>query len=552
MQCGINTVRYSCKRAVASCGKGILPSDRRGRLTHQPGLACRGTRRPELSRQEPLRSLRHRTSALDYVILVMVGILQALAIMSSSIATADSFWGSEDLKPAVPLSYSQRSFDTNDDHSPDSSGRTFRGSTTRLFEKVLRLIDTQYPDPISKRDVLDHVLRRLTLTMLPQCMDGVTRFEECSEPTDQCFYDAVAAIADNCGSDNDRLLKNSLKMLLKDLDPNSALLDSALLKELKISTSGKFGGVGMVVSPKDGDYVVISPFDGSPAYKAGIKSGDTIMEIDGKPLHGMPLMEVLQLVRGPAGSRMSLTVKDKKTGRVTRVRLRRRVIRVPPVRQTMLPDGIGYLRIVNFQNDTGALIKKALDRMFDSDEGGLKGLILDLRDNPGGLFGEAIAVADLFLSSGVITSTRGRTSESYSEFKAQSAGTYPEVPMVVLINKGSASASEILAAALQSKPNVLVMGERSFGKASVQAVFVLGRGMALRLTTAHYYTPDGKDIHGKGLEPDVKFESPVDLTKIRIGISSLHALESDPEIGKAVTYLKRDNINQASPFSSLY
>jgi carboxyl-terminal processing protease len=218
----------------------------------------------------------------------------------------------------------------------------------------------------------------------------------------------------------------------------------------------------------------------------------------------------------------------------------------------MLPGGIGYLRIVNFQHDTAARVKEALDRLYGIDEGGVKGLILDLRDNPGGLFREAIAVADLFLPAGVITSVRGRTSESYSEFKAQAAGTYPEVLTVVLINKGSASASEILAAALQSRPNVVAMGERSFGKASVQAVFALGRGMALRLTTAHYYTPDGKDIHGKGLEPDMETASPEGLDKAGIGLADLRTLESDPEIGKAVTYLKRDNLYRESPFSSLY
>lgn len=482
--------------------------------------------------------------------LVVLGSLPAFTITSNTVAMTNSIRHHGALGFAPSLGYSQRSFDSDHDHV--SLSGAFKGSTTRLFERVLKLIDTEYPQTVSRKVMLDHALRRLTLTLLPQCMDGVPRFEECEEPPTQCFCRAVESVAYNCGLDKDRLLKNSLKMLLMDLDPYSALLDSALLKELQISTSGKFGGVGMVVSPKDGDYVVVSPLDGSPAYKAGIKSGDTVMEIDGKPLHGMPLLEVLQLVRGPAGSRMSLTIRDKSTGRVSRVRLRRQVIRVPPVRHTMLPGGFGYLRIVNFQLDTAAQVKNALERMFNSREGGMKGLVLDLRDNPGGLFGEAIAVADLLLSSGVITSVRGRTRESYAEFKAHPAGTYPEVPTVVLINKGSASASEILAAALQSRPNVLVIGERSFGKASVQGVFSLGRGMALRLTTAHYYTPDGKDIHGKGLEPDVKTVSPESPNRTKIGIADLATLESDPEIEKAITYLHRGNLSRESPFSSLY
>ncbi|MDQ7785740.1 MAG: S41 family peptidase [Desulfomonilaceae bacterium] len=484
--------------------------------------------------------------------LLVSGILPMLAFTSNSIAIDGSIRDRGHNEVAVSRKLAQRSLDSGREYGHGAAGATFRGSSGKLFEKVMSLIDSEYPEPVSEKDLLEHAMLRLTLTILPQCMEGVPSLEECSRPFRRCFLNAVGAVASNCGLDRDRLLMYTLRMLLRDLDPNSALLDSTLIKELKISTSGKFGGVGMVVSPKDGDYVVVSPFDGSPAFKAGIKSGDTIMEIDGKPLHGMPLVEVLQLVRGPAGSGMSLTIRDEKTGRVGRLKLRRLVISVPPVRRTMLSDDIGYLRIVNFQHDTAAHVKKALEKMFDFEEGGVKGLILDLRDNPGGLFGEAIAVADLFVPSGVITSVRGRTRESYTEFKARGAGTYPEVPMVVLINRGAASASEILAAALQSRPNVLVMGEKSFGKASVQAVFPLGNGMALRLTTAHYYTPDGKDIHGKGLEPDIETASPQGITRARMGDSDLRTVADDPEVAKAVTYLKRDDHLRESLFPSLY
>lgn len=429
---------------------------------------------------------------------------------------------------------------------------SYKGSMTRLFSTVLRLIDTHYAESISQRAILDSALNRLSLTLLPQCMEGVEPIETCSAPADRCFFKAVKTISRNCGEKQRAILARALRYLLRDLDPNSGLLDSAMLKELKISTSGKFGGIGMVVTARDGDYVVISPFDGSPAYEAGIKPGDTIVEIDGKSLHGMPLLEVLQLVRGPAGSRMSLTVKDKTTGSVGRLRIRRQVIRVAPVRHTVLPDHIGYLRIVNFQKNTATQVEKALEEMFDFGSGGVRGLILDLRDNPGGLFTEAISVADLFLPSGVITSVRGSKVHSYTEFTAQQDGTFPEVPMVVLMNSGSASASEILAGALQGRPNVLVMGDKSFGKASVQGVFSLGRRTALRLTTAHYYTPDGRDIHGKGLEPDVMVDSPEGVTRARIGQSDERALDNDPEIAQAVKYLVGQDQPQISPFSTWY
>jgi carboxyl-terminal processing protease len=487
-------------------------------------------------------------------IFVLLFLGSLVALMPTSITSAAEDYSPEMRRqvPAAELTYAQRNLNSGRGRSRNPYRSSFKGSTRRLLSSVLQLIDTQYAQEVSEREILDNTLTRLSLTFLPQCMEGVESEKECPDTPDDCFLKAVETIARNCGYDKNDILRKALTILLHNLDPNSGLLDPAMLKELKISTSGKFGGVGMVVTPRDGDYVVISPFDDSPAYKAGVKAGDTIMEIDGKPLHGLPLLEVLRLVRGPAGSRMSITVKDKKTGRIGRLRLRRRVIRVPPIRQMMLSNGIGYLRIVNFQRKTADQVEKVLDRMFDYNKGGLRGLILDLRDNPGGLFTEAIAVADLFLDSGLITSVRGRSPESYSEFKAQSGGTFPEIPMVVLINKGSASASEILAGALQSSPRVLIMGEKSFGKATVQAVFSLRNGMALRLTTAHYFTPDGKDINGKGLEPDVKVESPEGLNRARIGLSNVRAVKDDPEIQKAVAYLQRANLPEESHFSSLY
>lgn len=434
----------------------------------------------------------------------------------------------------------------------DRSRNRGEGTGVKLFDEVMRIVHAHFVRNPSSKRVFENTLKKLVLVLPPHCTEGTESFAECSQSAEQCFIESLRDISHRCDLEMDRLVQTALRMLLHGLDRNTGLLDATMIKELKISMSGRFGGVGMVVTERDGDYVVISPFDGSPAYRAGIRAGDTIVEIDGHPLHGLPLLEVLRLVRGPAGSRMKLTVRSEKSGKTGRVRLRRRVIRIPPVRSTMLSKGIGYLRIVNFQNDTAEQVKKALNRMFRSGRGGLKGLILDVRDNPGGLFTEAIQVADLFLSSGCITSIRGRDVQTQSEFTAQAKGTFPEIPIVILMNKGSASGSEILVGALQGRSHVLVLGERSFGKASVQAVFPLGKGKAVRLTTAHYYTADGRDIDGKGLEPDVPIEMPENLGRKTLGALNAEDVEVDAAVQKALEYLQQGEFPRRSPFSSWY
>ncbi len=368
------------------------------------------------------------------------------------------------------------------------------------FGDAVHLILEHYVKKIPAEDLFKMVMDKLALVVLPQCVEDI---EPCSGDIDECLATDINAMAARCNMDVNRLLSAVLNILLQELDPNSCVMDSGMLKELEIGTSGKFGGVGVVVSAKGADYVVVSPFEGSPAYKAGIKAGDTILDIDGQSIHGLPLLEVLRKVRGPAGSIMSVRVMDGKSGSVRQIRLQRRTIRIPPVRYLVLEPKIGYLRIVNFQKGTVSEVRKALGQVLRLGVQEPAGLILDLRDNPGGLFDEAIQVANLFKSSGVITSVRGRQGRLNRDFKANGESRLPQIPLVILINKGTASASEILVGALQGLPEVLVMGERSFGKASVQAVYPLNKGMAIRLTTAHYYTADGRDIDGKGLEPDV-------------------------------------------------
>jgi carboxyl-terminal processing protease len=426
------------------------------------------------------------------------------------------------------------------------------GIGSKIFSASMELIKSYHVNTLSDRDLFRQTIDKLGLVLLPHCLENVEPSEDCAGSYETCFEEAIQAISERCKLDKDRLLLKALNIILRDLDPNSTLLDSSMINELKISTAGKFGGVGMVVTARNNGYVVIASFDGSPAQRAGIGAGDTILEIDGKPLQGLPLQEVLGMVRGPAGSMMSVVVKNSKTTAISSVRLRRKMIRIAPVRSLMFEEGIGYLRIVNFQENTGREVEKALLKMLDSSRYGLKGLILDLRDNPGGLFEEAIKVAGLFRPGSTITSLRGRNAQFNREFNAASRKTLPQIPIVVLINKGTASASEILAGALQGGSNVLVLGERSFGKASVQVVFPLSDGMALRLTTAHYYTADGRDIEGKGLEPDISIDSPEGLTLHKIGFSKPSELENDHEIKIALEYLLYDRLPSRSPFPTWY
>jgi carboxyl-terminal processing protease len=263
-------------------------------------------------------------------------------------------------------------------------------------------------------------------------------------------------------------------------------------------------------------------------------------------------LEVLRKVRGPSGSIMSVRVKQARTDSVREFKIRRRIIQIPPVRFAMISHDVAYLRIVNFQETVSADVQQALSQ-FSRVRAADKALILDLRDNPGGIFDEAIQVAGLFVSSGPITSLRGRNPSLNREFTAPGQRILPETRIIVLINQGSASASEILAGALQGRPNVVVMGRRSFGKASVQAIFPIHKGMALRLTTAHYFTPEGRDIDGKGLQPDVVLEEDsVRPERTRVDVLRADQLEDDPWIRKVLEHVAAGDKSGSSPFSTLY
>ncbi|MBM7061080.1 S41 family peptidase [Pseudomonas sp. UL073] len=304
--------------------------------------------------------------------------------------------------------------------------------------------------------------------------------------------------------DDKTLLENAIKGMLSNLDPHSAYLEPEDFQELQESTSGEFGGLGIEVGIEDGFVKVVSPIDDTPASKAGIQPGDLIIKIDGQPTKGMSMMDAVDKMRGKAGQKIQLTI-VRDGGKPFDLDLTRAVIKVKSVKSQLLENGYGYLRITQFQVATGEEVGKALAKL-KKDNGGkrLQGLVLDLRNNPGGVLQAAVEVADHFLTKGLIVYTKGRIANSELRFSADPADASEHVPLVVLINGGSASASEIVAGALQDQKRGILMGTDSFGKGSVQTVLPLSNDRALKLTTALYYTPNGRSIQAQGIVPDVE------------------------------------------------
>lgn len=300
--------------------------------------------------------------------------------------------------------------------------------------------------------------------------------------------------------DDQQLVRGAIRGLMDVLDPHSVFMPPSVYKELRMETGGRFAGVGLEVTIKKGWITVVSPIEGSPADRAGVKAGDRIIKINGKSAREMDLSEAVGLMRGKSGSHVEITLLRDDNKHPFDVTLVRKVIQVPSIRAELLPDHIGYARITSFQERTGPDLADALHAMEKS--GPLNGLILDMRNNPGGLLDQAVSVSDLFLQSGTIVTTESRRKE-IDRRVATGEGTEPNYPIVVLVNGGSASASEIVAGALQDNARALVMGTQSFGKGSVQSVMELDDGSALKLTIARYFTPSGRSIQALGITPDV-------------------------------------------------
>ncbi|HMM47015.1 MAG TPA: S41 family peptidase [Thiobacillaceae bacterium] len=321
-----------------------------------------------------------------------------------------------------------------------------------------------------------------------------------------------------------KLITEAINGMLTGLDPHSAYLDAEGFKDLQVGTQGEFGGLGIEVGMEDGFVKVVSPIEDTPAFKAGVKPGDLIVKLDDTPVKGMTLNDAVKRMRGKPGSTIKLTIVRKGVDRPIVLSLTRAVVKIRSVKSKLLESGYAYVRVTQFQEHTGELLAEALGKLYKDNKAPLKGLILDLRNDPGGLLNGAVAVTAAFVKpDSLVVYTEGRTDDAKMRLSASRENylrpmqadylkslppEVKQVPMVVLVNSGSASASEIVAGALQDHKRAVVMGTRTFGKGSVQTILPLGNGTAIKLTTARYYTPNGRSIQAKGIEPDIVVEDP--------------------------------------------
>ena len=308
--------------------------------------------------------------------------------------------------------------------------------------------------------------------------------------------------------DDRTLLENAIKGMLSQLDPHSAYLDRETFSNLQENTTGNYGGLGLEVAMDSGFLRVVTPMDDTPADRAGIESGDMILQLDDTPVKGMSLNDAIETMRGEPGSEVKITIARESEPIPLQLTLIREVIQVASVRKRLLEDGYGYLRIAQFQSGTGDEVEKAVASL--TEEGQLLGLVLDLRNNPGGVLQSAVQVSDIFIDKGLIVYTTGRLSNADLRFSATTPDSIGGVPMVVLVNEGSASASEIVAGALQDHGRAVIMGVNTFGKGSVQTVLPLNNEKAIKLTTSLYFTPNGRSIQAEGIIPDIR----VDRSKV--------------------------------------
>lgn len=339
--------------------------------------------------------------------------------------------------------------------------------------------------------------------------------------------------------DDKKLLRDAIQGMLSGLDPHSSFLDPEGFKDIRVGTEGEFGGLGIEVTMEDGFVKVVSPIEDTPAARAGLKTGDLIIRLDNKAVKGMTLNEAVKNMRGKPGSEITLTVVREGQPKPLMFTVARAVIKIQSVKHRMLEDGFGYVRITQFQANTGDNLKDALTKLKLQNKGNLKGLVLDLRNNPGGVLNAAVAVSDSFLTSGLIVYTEGRVSDAELKFSATPADLANGAPMVVLVNGGSASASEIVAGALQDHKRAVIMGTKTFGKGSVQTILPMSGGAALKITTARYYTPSGRSIQATGILPDVVTEE-AKVTKREKGDDTLKEVDLSGHLENKIKDKEKD------------
>ncbi len=342
-------------------------------------------------------------------------------------------------------------------------------------------------------------------TALP--LDDLRKFTEVFSRIKEAYVEEVS---------DKVLLENAIKGMLAGLDPHSAYLEPMEYEALEESTSGEFGGLGMEVGMEDGFVKVIAPIDDTPAQRAGVQAGDLIIKLGDEPVKGMTLQDAVTRMRGKPGTTLTLTIMRNGESAPIEIEVERAIIKVTSIKSRMLEPGYGYVRITQFQEETGGQFVSAIRKLIEENGSDLDGLIIDVRNNPGGILQAAVETSDALLDDGLIVYTEGRIQSSRLRFNAKAGDVANGSPIVVLINGGSASASEILAGALQDHGRAVIMGTRSFGKGSVQTVIPLDETHAIKMTTARYYTPDGRSIQARGIAPDIEVR-PATLTEIEGG-----------------------------------
>ena len=390
--------------------------------------------------------------------------------------------------------------------------------------------------------------RRIVLAALFGCLAGVViaaatawlSRESRQEPgipahDARLLSEVMGLIHDDYVDDTDdhTLMSNAIRGMVGELDPHSAFMDKDEFEDLKIATEGNYSGIGVEVTAEEGVLTVIAPLDDSPAARAGIRPGDAILAIDGQLLRNEPLDEAIKRIRGEPGTVVMLGIGREPLPQPLELSIERAVVSVHSVRFNMLEPGYGYLRISQFSETTGSDTLAAIRALENESGGKLRGLVLDLRNNPGGVLDAAVEVSDAFLEDGTIVSAEGRSAESRFRMEAMEGDLARGAPIAVLVNEGSASAAEIVAGALRDNGRAKLLGQKTFGKGSVQTVLPLEDGQALKLTTSRYFTPSGVSIHERGIEPDVPLPEPE-----VIAAGAEDAGERDPEIRAAVDFLK--------------
>jgi carboxyl-terminal processing protease len=369
------------------------------------------------------------------------------------------------------------------------------------------------------------------------------------------FSDVLIMVRKNYVKDvpDKELIQGALNGMLQSLDPHSSFLTEDMFKELQVETKGEFGGLGIEITLENGVLTIVSPIEDTPAFKAGLKPGDKIIKINGESTKNVTLQKAVKQMRGPKGSKVTITIMREGFRKFKDYTITRDIIHVHSVKKELLEPGYPYIKVVNFQESTDADLQAAIKDLGDDEN--IKGLILDLRNNPGGLLDQAVKVSNMFVDKGLIVYTDGRGKDQRMEFRANRGGKHYNFKVAILINEGSASASEIVAGALQDHDRAVILGTKSFGKASVQTIIPLPDGSGLRLTTAYYYTPKGRHIQKTGIAPDVDMkaevqkqqdeeleeESKPDKKKEPKGrLRTKVDLENDPVVKKALEWLKSD------------